>query len=169
MSFKIMKFATWCLLFSCSAVSAQTNPIPDISYDKFEDSTSVVIKGLLTDPLVALVAYTCPGNTSHCAPRSVEFLIINQPGISAINHQELHDLYFLVDEKRFPKFDTKYRFSASDRWEYMTAHIPIALFRQIAQAGTVEGKIGLTTFKLTASDLAKLRRLANEMQAAKRQ
>jgi hypothetical protein len=45
----------------------------------------------------------------------------------------------------------------------MDASLPILTFKKIASAQSVEGKLGLATFKLSSDALAELRSLADEM------
>ena len=47
--------------------------------------------------------------------------------------------------------------------EQMMVEIPVTRLRQIADARTVEGQLGLTPFELSASQLAELRALADRI------
>jgi hypothetical protein len=58
-----MKFTVAFLIFAACAV-AQQKSVVEISYDKFDDTTSIKSGGLLVNPFLALASYTCHGNTN---------------------------------------------------------------------------------------------------------
>src|ERR1700735_2193654 len=155
----------------CPVVLAQTKSPLEIKYDKFKDLTNVSVRDLSVDGgqvsglqdtigFYISAGYICPGNTTHCVPRRVEFLIVDHWGIG----ETAHDLTFLADGKRLPTFNTDRTESYDgEQSEHIDALIPVAMFRKIAYAQSLEGEVGPATFKLNASALAGLRSLADEI------
>jgi hypothetical protein len=170
---ELMRFTMFCLLLmSCSFASAQSKPVPEIKYDKFKDFTRVLVRVGASDeevdgqhPIVGyvgnIVGYICPGNTTHCVPRNIQWLVVYANGVSI---ERSHDLTFLADGKRLPMLSTAWSPAGDD--QNMDVSISVALFRKIARAETLEAQIGIINFKLNAENLAKLRCLADEMGAS---
>lgn len=81
-----------------------------------------------------------------------------------------YDLIFLLDgkERLVEKTSRNSEIESRSVTEIISAIMPLSEFLRIANANTVEVKLGTTTFSLTTEQLEALRDLASRMQARKK-
>ena len=150
----------------------------NVRYDKFDDLTEVYTsRSNLADVTTRQkrkrdvrlsLRYVCPGTTSHCHPEKIELMFVS-PSIS--EYMKTHKLVLIADGKRIQAaaswdvgYDSNSEHSEEGRHvEKIRSDISADDLVTIAGAKTVEGKLGNTTFKLSADNIAAARALAREM------
>lgn len=155
------------LATAAAPAAAQT---PDTTYDRFADSTRVSLAMSVSgDYLRGLsfgARYEFAGRVAPTPPDSITLMIAAYTSRSISREWRFlqrHTLILLLDDTvrvnlGTVQYDTIPQ--SSSRLEAMRAPIPVALFRRIASAGKLEGRIGDETFTLSPVQLAALRRMA---------
>lgn len=161
--------ALWSVV--CSSAAPSLSAQVTVTYDRFSDQTRVSTGRINLVPtdgqpssafqLTAL--FVCPGKTL-CRPNLVA-LIFSARTESDLQYSRSRSLIFLADGERLNLGDTEYEVVAREGFslEFLQAYIPAGQVVTLANADSVEGRLGPTEFQLPESGLSELRDLLAKM------